>query len=134
MKLTSTHVVIGTRSCDAAGGGVADGGSAVRVRDADPVTSNERPGTRAVHTRTSRQQRIVDHVLAHGSASVAELVELTGVSLMTVHRDVDDLARRGLVRKFRGGVSAQPTSVFEAHSEYRRTVHLTEKAAIAGPR
>ncbi|HEY2223285.1 DeoR/GlpR family DNA-binding transcription regulator [Actinomycetospora sp.] len=86
---------------------------------------------RAVHARTTRQQRIVDHVLANGSASAAELVELTGVSLMTVHRDVDELVRRGLVRKYRGGVSAQPTSVFEAHSEYRRAVRLGEKNAIA---
>ena len=93
--------------------------------------SGRPPAPRAVHARTSRQQRIVDHVLAAGSASAAELVDLTGVSLMTVHRDVDDLARRGLVRKYRGGVSAQPTSVFEAHSEYRRTVHRAEKARIA---
>lgn len=91
-----------------------------------------REGTRTPRTRTARQQRIVEHVLAAGSASAAELVELTGVSLMTVHRDVDELARRGLVRKYRGGVSAQPTSVFEAHSEYRRTIHLAEKDAVAG--
>ena len=84
-----------------------------------------------MHVRTTRQQRIVEHVLAAGSASAAELVDLAGVSLMTVHRDVDELVRRGLVRKFRGGVSAQPTSVFEAHSEYRRTAHLAEKAVIA---
>lgn len=84
-----------------------------------------------MRTRTARQQQIVDHVLAAGSASAVELVELTGVSLMTVHRDVDELARRGLVRKYRGGVSAQPTSVFESHSEYRRTVRLPEKNAIA---
>lgn len=82
-------------------------------------------------SRTSRQQTIVEHVLARGSASSADLVELTGVSLMTVHRDVDELARRGLVRKYRGGVSAQPTSVFESHSEYRRSVRAVEKAAIA---
>ena len=92
---------------------------------------SSRPPSRAVHARTTRQQRIVDHVLAAGSASAAELVELTGVSLMTVHRDVDELARRGLVRKFRGGVSAQPTSVFESHSDYRRTTHPAEKAAVA---
>ncbi len=99
------------------------------IGDAGPVSS-ETP-TRAVHARTTRQQRIVDHVLASGSASAAELVELTGVSLMTVHRDVDELVRRGLVRKYRGGVSAQPTSVFEAHSEYRRAVRLREKSVIA---
>jgi DeoR/GlpR family transcriptional regulator of sugar metabolism len=109
------------------GRGTAPGRPA--IRDAGPVSS-ETPA-RAVHARTTRQQRIVDHVLANGSASAAELVELTGVSLMTVHRDVDELVRRGLVRKYRGGVSAQPTSVFEAHSEYRRAVRLAEKNAIA---
>lgn len=97
----------------------------------DVVTPTDGAGPRAVRARTTRQQRIVEHVLARGSASAAELVELTGVSLMTVHRDVDELARRGLVRKYRGGVSAQPTSVFESHSEYRRTVRLAEKTAIA---
>ena len=91
------------------------------------MTEQEKGG----RSRTSRQERIVEHVLARGSASSSELVDLTGVSLMTVHRDVDELARRGLVRKYRGGVSAQPTSVFESHSEYRRTTRQAEKAAIA---
>jgi DeoR/GlpR family transcriptional regulator of sugar metabolism len=94
------------------------------------VSDDPRP-TPVMHARTTRQQRIVEHVLAAGSASAAELADLAGVSLMTVHRDVDELVRRGLVRKFHGGVSAQPTSVFEAHSEYRRTAHRAEKAAIA---
>lgn len=93
--------------------------------------SDDRPPAPVMHARTARQQRIVEHVLAAGSASAAELADLAGVSLMTVHRDVDELVRRGLVRKFRGGVSAQPTSVFESHSEYRRTAHRAEKAAIA---
>ena len=95
------------------------------------MSPGETAAPRAVRTRTLRQQRIVEHVLAQGSASAIELVELTGVSLMTVHRDVDELARRGVVRKYRGGVSAQPTSVFESHSDYRRTVRLAEKNAIA---
>ena len=97
------------------------------------TSSNEPAGAapRAVRARTTRQQRIVEHVLGEGAASFADLVDITGVSLMTVHRDVDELARRGLLRKYRGGVSAQPTSVFESHSEYRRTVRLPEKAAVA---
>ncbi|GAA4855697.1 DeoR/GlpR family DNA-binding transcription regulator [Actinomycetospora corticicola] len=94
------------------------------------MSSDADPG-RGGRSRAARQQRIVDHVLGAGSASAAELVELTGVSLMTVHRDVDELVRRGLVRKYRGGVSAQPTSVFESHSDYRRTVRRAEKNAIA---
>lgn len=94
------------------------------------VTGQEKDSG-ARRTREARQQRIVDRVLERGSATSAELVDLTGVSLMTVHRDVDELARRGLVRKYRGGVSAQPTSVFESHSEYRRSTHRAAKAAIA---
>ncbi|GAA4903032.1 DeoR family transcriptional regulator [Actinomycetospora succinea] len=93
--------------------------------------SEQEKGVAGGRSRSTRQDRIVEHVLARGSASSAELVELTGVSLMTVHRDVDELARRGLVRKYRGGVSAQPTSVFESHSDYRRSARLREKAAIA---
>ncbi|MFW5418636.1 DeoR/GlpR transcriptional regulator [Nocardiopsis sp. CNT-189] len=85
----------------------------------------------STRSRTIRQQRITDYVINRGSASAAELVELTGVSLMTVHRDLDELARRGLLRKFRGGVSALPSTVFESNEEYRRGAHVEAKAAIA---
>ncbi|GAA1227423.1 DeoR/GlpR family DNA-binding transcription regulator [Prauserella halophila] len=81
--------------------------------------------------RAGRQQRITDYVVNNGSASAAELAELTGVSVMTVHRDLDELARRGLLRKFRGGVSAQPSTVFESNSEYRLNANVEAKAAIA---
>ncbi|SFS95667.1 DeoR/GlpR family DNA-binding transcription regulator [Saccharopolyspora flava] len=81
--------------------------------------------------RLQRQQRIVDHVLAQGFASAAELSSLTGVSLMTVHRDLDDLATRGLLRKYHGGVSAQPSTVFESSSDFRLHTHTAEKEALA---
>ncbi|GLY66424.1 DeoR family transcriptional regulator [Amycolatopsis taiwanensis] len=81
--------------------------------------------------RNLRQQRIADYVVKKGSASAAELAELTGVSVMTVHRDLDELARRGLLRKFRGGVSAQPSTVFESNAEYRLNAHVETKSAIA---
>jgi DeoR/GlpR family transcriptional regulator of sugar metabolism len=81
--------------------------------------------------RLQRQQRIVDHVVDAGSASAAELATLTGVSLMTVHRDLDDLVSRGLLRKFHGGVSAQPSTVFESSSDFRLHAHTREKEALA---
>ncbi|NKQ57095.1 DeoR/GlpR transcriptional regulator [Amycolatopsis sp. K13G38] len=92
---------------------------------------NDSSGSGGARTRTSRQQRITDYVVNKGSASAAELAELTGVSVMTVHRDLDELARRGLLRKFRGGVTAQPSTVFESNSEYRLNAHVEAKAAIA---
>lgn len=82
-------------------------------------------------SRAARQRMILDHVLAAGSATAAELAELTGRSLMTVHRDLEDLAARQLVRKFHGGVSALPTSVFESSSEFRLHRRTEEKAALA---
>lgn len=81
--------------------------------------------------RLQRQQQIVDHVLSQGFASAAELSSLTGVSLMTVHRDLDDLATRGLLRKYHGGVSAQPSTVFESSSDFRLHTHMAEKEALA---
>jgi DeoR/GlpR family transcriptional regulator of sugar metabolism len=82
-------------------------------------------------SQEDRRQIITDHVLAHGTATVAELAVLAGVSLMTVHRDLDELARRGVLRRFRGGVSALPTTVFESNLDYRLGVRLAEKEAIA---
>ncbi|SED69000.1 DeoR/GlpR family DNA-binding transcription regulator [Jiangella alba] len=81
--------------------------------------------------REARQQLIIDHVVANGVATAAELSTLTGASLMTVHRDLDELARRSLVRKFHGGVSAQPSTAFESSSAYRIRVQGREKEALA---
>jgi DeoR/GlpR family transcriptional regulator of sugar metabolism len=93
--------------------------------------STEMPGSGGNRSRNQRQQVITDFVIDRGSASMAELADLTGVSHMTVHRDVDELSRRGLLRKFRGGVSAQPSTVFESNAEYRLNAHVEAKAAIA---
>ncbi|SFP52965.1 DNA-binding transcriptional regulator of sugar metabolism, DeoR/GlpR family [Amycolatopsis arida] len=93
--------------------------------------SSETSSGGSARSRTLRQQRITDYVVHKGSASAAELAELTGVSVMTIHRDLDELARRGLLRKFRGGVSAQPSTVFESNAEYRLGAHVEAKAAIA---
>src|SRR5437764_1417995 len=87
--------------------------------------------SKGARSRANRQQTIIDHVVEQGSATAADLAQVTGVSLMTVHRDLDELARRGLLRKFRGGVSAQPSTVFESNEEYRLGAHVSEKEAIA---
>jgi len=81
--------------------------------------------------RTVRQRQILDHVLQAGSASAAELARLTGRSIMTVHRDLDDLAGRGMLRKYHGGVSALPTSMFESSSDFRMQRRTAAKEALA---
>lgn len=82
-------------------------------------------------TPAQRQQLIADHVVNNRSASVGDLAELCQVSEMTIYRDLDELQRQGIVRKFRGGVTAQPSGVFESNVAYRLRSMRAEKDAIA---
>jgi DeoR/GlpR family transcriptional regulator of sugar metabolism len=78
-----------------------------------------------------RQAEIAEYVVGQGSVAATDLAERFGVSLMTIHRDLDELERQGVVRKHRGGVSAQPSSVFESNVSYRLQAALAEKQALA---
>lgn len=52
---------------------------------------------------TDRLKRITEAVRDREQLSVAELAELTGASEMTVRRDLEALAERGVLERFRGG-------------------------------
>lgn len=82
-------------------------------------------------TPAQRQQLIADHVVNNRSASIGDLAQLCQVSEMTIYRDLDELQRQGIVRKFRGGVTAQPSGVFESNVAYRLRSMRAEKDAIA---
>ena len=89
---------------------------------------NEKPKERKTE---ARQRRISELVLERGSMSAQDLVDEFGVSLMTVHRDLDELEKRGMLRKARGGVTAQPSSVFESLMPYRLTAMVEQKRRLA---
>ena len=78
----------------------------------------------------ARHQLITDRVRMDGSVTVDELVRATGVSRMTVHRDLDALETEGVLRKVRGGATATRSSIFESDLEYRLTTAVEAKAAI----
>ncbi|QBJ96789.1 DeoR/GlpR transcriptional regulator [Rhodococcus sp. ABRD24] len=82
-------------------------------------------------SRQERLESILECLLAQPDASAQTLAARFGVSLMTVHRDLDELQRRGIVRKFRGGVSVQRTSTYEITATLRRLVAMPQKRAIA---
>jgi DeoR/GlpR family transcriptional regulator of sugar metabolism len=84
-----------------------------------------------MHGPTQRQQDIAGIVLAEGSATAADLAGRFGVSAMTIYRDLDELERQGIVRKYRGGVTAQPSGVFESNVAFRKKSMQQEKDALA---
>jgi DeoR/GlpR family transcriptional regulator of sugar metabolism len=68
-----------------------------------------------------RQDRILAEIERSGGARIVQLAELLGVSDMTVRRDIDVLAARGLVKKVYGGATVRPQGTsdepgFEAKS------------------
>ncbi|MGH3586129.1 MAG: DeoR/GlpR family DNA-binding transcription regulator [Pseudonocardia sp.] len=78
-----------------------------------------------------RQELILDAVRASGGVRVSELVERLGVSDMTVRRDIDGLAHRGLVTRVHGGATAARGSGEEPGFAVKSALHPGAKQAIA---
>ena len=78
-----------------------------------------------------RRSMMAERIAAKGSCSAQELANEFNVSIMTVHRDLDELQYRGVVRKFHGGATAQPSSVFESRMTFRQDVEPLKKNVIA---
>jgi DeoR/GlpR family transcriptional regulator of sugar metabolism len=88
-------------------------------------------GTVGRATTTRRQEEVSAFVLERGTVTIAEIAQAFGVSVMTVHRDLRELADQGVIRRFRGGASAQPSGVFESSVRYRMSSMVEAKQAIA---
>jgi DeoR/GlpR family transcriptional regulator of sugar metabolism len=79
-----------------------------------------------------RQAAILDLVRRHGGVRVSQLVRQFGVSDMTIRRDLEALADRGLVDKVHGGATvAGPGSTEEPGFDAKSVQQRAEKAAIA---
>lgn len=81
--------------------------------------------------QAARQRAITEAVMAEGAVRIEELAERFGISQMTVHRDLDELEGRGLLRKSRGVATALSTALVESSDVYRSSRQLAEKDAIA---
>jgi DeoR/GlpR family transcriptional regulator of sugar metabolism len=81
---------------------------------------------------SQRQALILDEVGRLGAVRVSRLVERLGVSDMTVRRDLDALARRGLITKVHGGaIATSERSIDEPGFEAKQVRAQSEKDAIA---
>ncbi|WP_439376532.1 DeoR/GlpR family DNA-binding transcription regulator [Amycolatopsis lexingtonensis] len=92
-----------------------------------PGDRKTRPSDAAVE---QRRQEILDHVIEQGEARIDDLTARFKVSLMTMHRDLDDLAERRLLRKLRGKVEAYPALTVESAARFGDTLHRGEKDAL----
>lgn len=99
--------------------------------DVRELLSEELPSDSRHARQMVRRKLIAEMVIAEGSIRIEDITERFGISLMTAHRDVDELVSRGLFRKTRGIVSAAPTSLIESSDAYRATRQASEKRAIA---
>ena len=110
------------------------------MSDAHSVAELGVPGTMASDQLASgsrqsrqfeRQRAVTELVISEGSVRIEDVAERFGVSLMTVHRDLDMLESRGILRKTRGVATATSTSVIESSDVYRSNRQAAEKEALA---
>jgi DeoR/GlpR family transcriptional regulator of sugar metabolism len=82
---------------------------------------------------TARRARILERIQTMGGASLAELAREHAVSPVTVHRDLEQLSRDGLVERFHGGARAiaRPGTRIETAWERRLRESGSAKDAIA---
>lgn len=88
-------------------------------------------GTTESVPSSARHTQIAELVLAQPFVAVKDLARMFDVSVMTIHRDLNELEGQGILRKVRGGATPQPSSVFESNARYRVTVARAEKQALA---
>lgn len=79
----------------------------------------------------ARQLAIAEAVIRNGTISVEELVSVTGVSAMTIYRDLVSLEERGVLQRHRGQVVAVASGLHEADAEFRLEQSSPEKQWVA---
>ncbi len=87
---------------------------------------------------SQRHARILEQINAFGAVRVADLVAELGVSDMTIRRDIEQLARRGLLERVHGGAvaSGDQTDLIRAQPSadepgFAAKSHLMQRAKAA---
>lgn len=78
-----------------------------------------------------RREQIRLRVVDEGFVRIEDLAEAFGVSLMTIHRDLDALQTQGWLRKVRGGATAQPSALHHGDVRHRAQTMITAKEQLA---
>lgn len=93
--------------------------------------STGRTGRGSAGEQRRRRVLIADLVVKAGTVALDDLVEATGVSPMTVYRDLAALEEAGVVLRQRGQVSAVATGLHEAGASFRLNQNVEPKQEMA---
>lgn len=80
---------------------------------------------------TQRQQSLLSELHEKGAVRVSELSIQLGVSPMTVRRDIEDLAGKGLLKRVHGGAVSASTLLAEPLFSVKSRMETAVKQAIA---
>ena len=83
--------------------------------------------------RTSRERRelIRDRVVEAGSVRIEDLASEFGVTVMTIHRDLNVLETQGWLHKVRGGATVDTSALIDTTVRHRLTDMVEAKGQIA---
>lgn len=79
---------------------------------------------------TPRQQQVLQRVQRDGFATIEQLAESFTVTPQTIRRDINELCRLGLLRRYHGGATL-PSSVENIAYNTRQVLYREEKRRIA---
>jgi DeoR/GlpR family transcriptional regulator of sugar metabolism len=82
-------------------------------------------------SREHRQEQILAILKLEGAVRIAALADAFGVTTETARRDLDELARRGLVMRTYGGATGQRSLIDEPDIAARRQARVAERSRIA---
>ncbi|CUX56151.1 MULTISPECIES: DeoR/GlpR family DNA-binding transcription regulator [Rhizobium/Agrobacterium group] len=81
--------------------------------------------------REDRKQEIINLLVEKRAVDLDDLASRFAVSKMTIHRDLDELERAGVLRKVRGGATIDAGTQFESDFRIREMQEADVKLAIA---
>jgi DeoR/GlpR family transcriptional regulator of sugar metabolism len=81
--------------------------------------------------KEERRQEIINLLVANKTVDLDALADRFLVSKMTIHRDLDDLERDGVLRKVRGGATIDAGTQFESDFRFREHQESDAKALMA---
>lgn len=78
----------------------------------------------------ARKNEILEYIAEHGTIKIQEISDMFGISDMTARRDLNDLDRKGLVRRIHGGAVANLGRSYEPPFQTRSSKNEKRKKLI----